>query len=120
MSKTQIEKNLRRKTNENLVKTLILLKKDKKWEEVSKILSKPKRKQVRYNLDEIDKKVKDNQVVVIPGKVLGVGELNKKVKLISFSFSDKAIKKLEKSKIKYSTIGEEINSKNKEEFIILK
>jgi len=92
-----IEKQLRRKTNPELVETVIAAKKNKAWLEIAGLMSSPRKKHVSINLNEIDKKVKDKDIVVIPGKVLSQGEINKKVKIAALNFSEKAREKLIKA-----------------------
>ena len=106
MNKTKIEKKLRRKTNPELVETIINSKKNKAWLKISHMISTPRRNMVALNLDEIDKQTKDKDFVVVPGKILGNGELNKKITLAAFSFSASAKDKLNKSKIETLTINE--------------
>jgi len=107
-TKTKINKQIQKKSRRELVDTIIAAKKKEKWFEVAKILSGPRRKNVNFNLNEIDKNIKKEEIVVIPGKVLSSGELNKKVKIVALSFSEKAKEKLEKAKIPFSYIIEEI------------
>lgn len=109
-SKTLIEKQLQRKKNPELVKTLLAAKKNDSWLEIASILSKPKRKRINLNLSEINKKTKDEKKILIPGKVLSQGEINKKIKVISLSFSEKAKEKLLKAGCQISNILEEIKS----------
>ncbi|MEM3112855.1 MAG: 50S ribosomal protein L18e [Candidatus Pacearchaeota archaeon] len=108
MKKTRIEKKLRRKTNPNLVETIIKSKKSKNWQKISHLISMPKRKMIVANLDEIDKQSIDGDFLVVPGKVLGVGELNKRVKISAYSFSSSAKEKLNNAKIEVLTIQEAI------------
>jgi len=110
VSKTKIEKKLKRKTNPELVETIIKAKKNSKWLEVSHLISGPARKQISLNLDEIDRQVGDGEVAVVAGKVLGVGEVTKKFKLVALSFSQSAVEKLKKAGVEIKTIGEEIKS----------
>ena len=107
-SKTKIEKQMQRKTNLELVKTIIASKKNKDWVGIAEILSGPRKKRVNINLDGINKKVKEGETVVVPGKVLSQGEMNKKINVIALNFSEKAKKKLLKSKCDVSSIIEEI------------
>lgn len=107
-SKTLIDKQLKRKTNSDLVETIIACKKHKNWVEVASIISGPRRKQIHINLEELDKKLKEGDKIVIPGKVLSLGEINKKINVIALSFSEKAKEKLLKSKCKALSILEEI------------
>ncbi|MFA5992324.1 MAG: 50S ribosomal protein L18e [Candidatus Pacearchaeota archaeon] len=108
MNKTKIERKLRRKTNPDLVKTIISAKKNEKWLEVSNLISTPRKKQVALNLDEINNAVKDNETVIVPGKVLSMGEIDKKIKIVALSFSEVAKQKLKKMKVEISFIDEEI------------
>lgn len=107
-TKTQIETQLRRKTNPELVKTIIEAKKGEKWLEVAGILSSPRVKKINVNLDKIEKEAKEGEVIVVPGKVLSEGELSKKIKVVAFSFSEKAKEKISKAKGETLTILEEI------------
>jgi len=118
-SKTLIGKQLKRKRNPWLVKTILFLKKSN--QELAGMLSKPARKRICINLDEIDKQAKDNETIIVPGKVLGQGDIdkNKKINIIAFSFSESAKDKLKKSKIVFSTILEQIEKNKKLEGRIL-
>jgi len=107
-TKTQIETQLRRKTNPELVKTIIDAKKKNKWLEVAGILSSPRVKKINVNLDKINKEAKEGETIVIPGKVLSEGEISKKIKVVAFSFSEKAKEKILKAKGEISSIIEEI------------
>ncbi|MBU2104274.1 MAG: 50S ribosomal protein L18e [Nanoarchaeota archaeon] len=107
-SKTKISKQSARKTNPVLVETVISAKKNDKWLEVARMLSRPRRKRIGVNLNDLNKEISDNQIIVIPGKVLSQGDLTKKAKIIAFNFSEKAKDKLLKSGCEISTIIEEI------------
>ena len=107
-SKTKIEKQMKKKTNALLVKTIISAKKNNEWLGVAEILSGPRKKWININLGEIDKKIQDGEKVIISGKVLSQGEITKKIKIIALDFSDKAREKLLKSKREISSIIEEI------------
>src|SRR3989344_5020609 len=108
MKKTKIEIKLRRKTDKELVATIIKSKKNSSWLKVADKISMPKRKQISLNLDQIDKRAQEHDVVVIPGKVLGLGNINKKIKVVALSFSGSAEEKLKKSKTEFSTIAKEL------------
>jgi len=107
-SKTQIEKQLERKSNPELVKTIIEAKKKKNWVEVAAMLSSPKARRISMNLSKINDEAKEGEVVVIAGKVLSQGELNKNIKVVAFSFSAMAKEKISKAKGEALTILEEI------------
>ena len=107
-SKTKIDSQLERKSNDKLVSTIIAAKKNEKWLQVASILSGPRRNRVTLNLNEIDKSTKEGDSVVVPGKVLSQGEISKKIAIIAFSFSAKAKEKLLKTKSHAIHIYDEI------------
>lgn len=109
-SKTKISKQTEKKTNPELVETILNSKKNEKWVEIASILSGPRRKRVDLNIGEIAQKAKDSKIVLITGKVLSQGEIEKKIKVIALYFSEKAKEKLLKAGCEVSTILEEIKS----------
>ncbi len=111
ISKTKIKQRTKKKTDKNLAETIQLAKKTNT--ELASLLSSPTKKRTKKNLHEINTQAKDGETIIIPGKVLGTGELNKKVNIIALSFSTSALKKLEKNKIKTSKIKEELRKGKK-------
>jgi large subunit ribosomal protein L18e len=107
-SKTLIEKQLERKTNSELVKTIIEAKKKKNWLGVAAILSSPRIKRINMNLNQINDEAKEGETIVIAGKVLSQGELNKKIKVVALGFSEMAKEKISKAKGETLTLLEEI------------
>ena len=107
-SETFIEKQLVRKTNPELVKTIIEAKKKKNWLEVASSLSSPRVKRISMNLDKINEEAKEGEIVVVAGKVLSQGELDKKIKVVALGFSEMAKEKIAKAKGDALTILEEI------------
>ncbi len=107
-SKTKIEKQLNRKRNPELVKTIIAAKKNKNWLEIASILSSPRRKKTNVNLEKINKEAKAGETILVPGKVLSLGEIDKKIKILALGFSEKAREKLLKSGSEILSISEEI------------
>ncbi len=65
------------------------------WADVAYELNMPTRKRVEVNVGEIDKHVEDGAVVVVPGKVLGLGKIRKKVTVAAWAFSSAARAKIE-------------------------
>ncbi|MFX1366198.1 MAG: 50S ribosomal protein L18e [Promethearchaeota archaeon] len=90
-----------RKLIRNLWKTKIRI-----WKKVSKKLSGPRRNRVKANLYRINKKTKKHDVIVIPGKVLGMGELDHALTIACLDYSKSAKKKIETSGSKLLTIEE--------------
>ena len=109
-TKTLIEKQLQKKINPELVKTIIAAKKNENWLEVASILAGPRKNKVNVNIEKINKEAKESEIIVVPGKVLSQGDTNKKLKIVALSFSDKAKEKLLKVKSEVSTILEEIKN----------
>ena len=107
-SKSQIEKQLTKKTNPELVKTIIEAKKKKNWLGVAAVLSSPRTRRININLNKINDEAKEGETVIIVGKVLSQGELNKKVKVVALGFSEMAKEKILKAKGETLTILEEI------------
>jgi len=107
-SKTKIDEQLGRKNNSELVQTIIEAKKKPKWLEVAGILSSPRINRININLDRLDKETKDGETIIVPGKILSQGEINKKIKVVAFGFSERAKEKILKAKGEVSTISEEI------------
>ena len=66
------------------------------WKRVANDLAKPTRQRRIVNLYKLDKNTKEGEVVVVPGKVLGVGELNHKITVAAWSFSISALEKINK------------------------
>lgn len=111
-SKTKIEQQLKRKTNPQLVETIIKAKKNPKWIEVASLLSGSRRKNINVNLNKINNESKAGETIVVPGKVLSLGEINKKIKIVALNFSEKAKEKLKKAGCDVLNINQEID-KNK-------
>ncbi len=82
------------KDNKQLTSLVENLMKTKKpiWRRVAKELSKPRRQRVEVNLSKIDQYASADSTVLVPGKVLGAGNLSKKVTVAAFSFSESAKK----------------------------
>jgi len=68
----------------------------KLWKRLAKDLQKPSRQRRIINIYKINKYAKEGETIVVPGKVLNMGELDKKVDVAAFSFSDKAKEKINK------------------------
>ena len=109
-SKTKISKQLERKTNPELVETILLAKKNSAWIEVASLLSGSRRKRKNLNLSELNNLVDKEKIIVVPGKILSEGNFKKKIKIIALSFSEKAKEKLLNANCEVKTILEEIKS----------
>ena len=112
ISKTKISARIVKKQNPEIVHTIFAAKKNKNWMKVAQKISGARRKYDSVNLKNIDLKTKEGDTIVVIGKVLGSGEINKKVRVCALGFSESARSKLKKAKCEAVTILEEIN-KNK-------
>jgi large subunit ribosomal protein L18e len=74
------------------------------WRKVSKKLSGARMDRVEANLYRINKKTKENDVIVVPGKVLGVGDIDHKITIACLDCSKAARKKIETSGSKLLSI----------------
>ena len=64
------------------------------WKRIAKDLERPTRIRRKVNLYKIDKYTKADETALVPGKVLSLGELNKKITVAAYQFSDAAKKKI--------------------------
>ncbi len=77
----------------------LLVKESKKngasvWTRVAELLLKSTRSRPVVNISKINRYAKEGELVVVPGKVLGAGRLDKKVVVAAFSFSQLAVEKI--------------------------
>jgi large subunit ribosomal protein L18e len=93
---------LERKTDSNLVDLIHQLKKkslDEKvnvWKAVAEHLSSPTSRRRIVNLFKISKSLQKDETIIVPGKVLGAGTMDKKATVAAFSFSKQAVDKINK------------------------
>lgn len=99
-------------TNENLRKLISGLKKHSYsqeaaiWNRVASDLEKPARKRLVVNLSRISRSTKENETIVVPGKVLGSGAIGHSIVVAALAFSGTAKKQIESAKGKCLTISE--------------
>ncbi|HLC61410.1 MAG TPA: 50S ribosomal protein L18e [Candidatus Nanoarchaeia archaeon] len=67
------------------------------WRRIANDLERPTRQRRVVNLSSISRYTKENEVIVVPGKVLGSGDLEHKLTISAFQFSDGAKEKIEKA-----------------------
>jgi len=84
------------KTNPELIDLITELKiagREKNiWRDVAKRLERSKKVQV--NIGELARVVKEDEIALVPGKVLGSGDIEKSISVAALSFSDAAYQKL--------------------------
>ncbi len=97
---SRIRKLQRRKTNPNLAtlidELLVAAAKNNAavWKDVAERIAKPRRLYAAVNVSKIERYAKENEYVVVPGKVLGGGGISKPVKVAALSFSETARRKI--------------------------
>ncbi|MFH1240539.1 MAG: 50S ribosomal protein L18e [Candidatus Diapherotrites archaeon] len=79
-------------------------RKQKIWLEIAKIISKPRRIRPSINLWRLEKLAKKNtdKIFLIPGKVLGYGNIETKAEVAALEFSEKAKNAIQKNGKTYS------------------
>lgn len=81
------------------------------WKDVAKRLSRPSRIRPSVNLSRLGRYANEGETIVVPGKLLGSGLIDKKLTVGAFSFSEKAKEKVEAAGGKCISI-KELMSKN--------
>lgn len=67
------------------------------WTDVAELLKKANRDQVTVNISHIERHADDGETVVVPGKVMGAGYLNKDVTVAALEFTQSAKEAVHKS-----------------------
>jgi large subunit ribosomal protein L18e len=99
-------------TNPELIETIQFLKKQSKenragiWISVAELLAKSRRKRISVNISRLNRYTEKNEIVVVPGKVLGAGEIDHPITVAAFAFSQKAKEKIKKARGKCLSIFE--------------
>ncbi|ACV12684.1 ribosomal protein L15 [Halorhabdus utahensis DSM 12940] len=65
------------------------------WSDVAERLEKPRRTHAEVNLGRIERYAQEDETVVVPGKVLGSGVLQKDVTVAAVDFSSTAERKID-------------------------
>lgn len=78
----------------NDLKVLAIENKVPLWKRVAVELEKPSRQKREVNLFKLDKHSKEGDVIIVPGKVLGTGEMSKKITVAALSLSESAKEKI--------------------------
>lgn len=77
---------LRKKSTENNVEI---------WRNVAERLTKPRRRSISVNVSRLNRFTHKSETIIVPGKVLGTGEIGHPVTVAAFAFSAKAKEKIE-------------------------
>lgn len=104
------QRKISRKTNPRIPALIFALKEMSRnndvliWRDIAKRLEKPNRKYAQVNLSKINRYSKEGDVLLVPGKVLGAGDLKVSVTIAALNFSETAIEKINETGGKYLTI----------------
>ncbi len=119
LSKRRLKVRVRKKTNPRTATAISFALKNPGWQKFAKVLSIPTRQQPSINLRDIDDNVSMGETVIIPGKVLSLGDITKKIKICSFGISQEALDKLKKTKSEWVHILDEMKKNPKAEGVKL-
>ncbi len=90
------------------------------WKAVARALNRPRRKQHEVNLYRIEKYAKPDEIVIVPGVVLGGGEITKNITIVADKFSKSAREKIKNAGGKCMSIWEFVeNYKGREKIRII-
>ncbi len=78
----------------------------KVWKVIAERITSPRQNLGEVNISRINRATKANEVVVVPGKVLGYGSIDHKVVIGAISFSKSAKEKIENAKGECLTLEE--------------
>ena len=78
------------------LKKLASKQKIKLWKRIAQDLERPTRIRREVNLYKINKYVRQGEMALIPGKVLSLGNLDKKTTVAAYKFSNQAREKINK------------------------
>ena len=76
------------------------------WRYVRELLSRPKRRRVAVNISKLNRYTSENDVVVVPGKVLGAGDIDHRITVAAYDFSLTAYNKLREAGCEILSIPE--------------
>ncbi len=94
---------LTRKTNPRIVSLILTLKEKAHtdtapiWKDIAKRLEMPSRNYAAVNISKINRHTAEDDVLLIPGKVLGAGLLEHTVTVAALTFSESAVEKITKA-----------------------
>lgn len=108
---------LKRKTNPVLVDTIRALRRAGAaneapvWQYVAKALSRPARSWAAVNVGHMERVCDEGSFVVVPGKVLGAGFLEKTIDVAAWGFSESAREKIVQAGGRCLTIDDALEEK---------
>ncbi len=86
--------------------------KAKLYKKIARLVSKPKRRRVEVNLIELNRVAAKGENIIVPGKVLGIGEIKAKYNIAAVEFSSPARAKLEAAGCTILSLKDMLNKNN--------
>ncbi|RLG38285.1 50S ribosomal protein L18e [Methanosarcinales archaeon] len=89
-----------RKTHPRILRMLDELRKASRennvriWRDIAERLERPRRSYAEVNLSRINRYAREGETIVVAGKVLGAGKLDKRVYVAALGFSRKAYQRI--------------------------
>ncbi len=112
MARKKIEK-----TNPQLIELIGALKQSAReqqaavWKELANRLEAPSKNHAEVNLSRLNRSTSSNDVVVVPGKVLGAGSIDHPICIAALSFSGTARAKILAASGMIAALGEVMDTK---------
>lgn len=106
-------------TNPELIELIRFLRKQSKenkvniWRDIAERLAKPRRKRISVNISRLNRNTQKSEIVVVPGKVLGSGEISHPITVAAFAFSEKAQEKIKSARGKCTSFSDFIKKNPK-------
>ena len=109
-------KQINRKSNSTLVKTILELKEASRkneaplWRSIANRLEGSSRNWPSVNVSKLEYNINKNGKAIIPGKLMGTGIVTKKMTVAAYSFTDSAKEKIQSAGGKCLTYNEMIKA----------
>ncbi len=81
------------------------------WKALSKELSRANRRRAEVNTYKLESELENGETALVPGKVIGHGEISKKINVAALNYSQSAKEKIEKAGGKTMTIEQALEEK---------
>ena len=88
------------------LKTISIENDSRIWKSIALDLEAPTKRRAAVNLSKIDRFSENDDVIIVPGKVLSMGNLSKKVTIAAYKFSHDALHKIKASGSKVINLHE--------------
>lgn len=99
-------------TDPNLSKLLVDLERQSSnkqapiWKQVAKLLQRGRRRRIAFNISKLNRLTQKNDLVIVPGKILGAGKIDHPLVISAWNFSKVANEKIQQAGGKCLTISE--------------